>query len=80
MDVVGIMLMWLVGIVFLPIIVYIVWKIYKYIRTLSIKVQRGIAILTIITPLILYIGMTHVTNKGYCIRDGKYFPNIQKKK
>ena len=37
MDVVGIMLMWLVGIVFFPIIVYIVWKIYKYICTLSIK-------------------------------------------
>lgn len=80
MDVVGIMLMWLVGIVFFPIIVYIVWKIYKYIRTLSITMQRGIAILTIITPLILYIGMTHITNKGYCIRDRKYFSEYSKEK
>ena len=80
MDVVGIMLMWLVGIVFFPIIVYIVWKIYKYIRTLSIKMQHGIAILTIITPLILYIGMMHITNKGYCIRDRKYFSEYSKEK
>ena len=42
--------MWLVGIVFFPIIVYIVWRIYKYTCTLPIKVQRGIAILIIVTP------------------------------
>nr|WP_314513408.1 hypothetical protein [uncultured Neisseria sp.] len=80
MDVVGIMLMWLVGIVFFPIIGYIVWKIYKYIRTLSIKMQRGIAILTIITPLILYMGMSQIVDKGYCIRDRKYFSEYSKEK
>ena len=80
MDVVGIMLMWLVGIVFFPIIVYIVWKIYKYICTLSIKMQRSIAILIIVTPLILYMGMSQIVDKGYCIRDRKYFSEYSKEK
>ena len=80
MDVVGIMLMWLVGIVFFPIIVYIVWKIYKYIRTLSIKMQRSIAILIIVPPLILYMGMSQIVDKGYCIRDRKYFSEYSKEK
>ena len=80
MDVVGIMLMWLVGIVFFPIIVYIVWKIYKYTCTLPIKARRGIAILIIVTPLILYMGVSQIVDKGYCIRDRKYFSEYSKEK
>ena len=72
--------MWLVGIVFFPIIVYIVWRIYKYTCTLPIKVQRGIAILIIVTPLILYMGMSQIVDKGYCIRDRKYFSEYSKEK
>ena len=80
MDVVGIMLMWLVGIVFFPIIVYIVWRIYKYTCKLPIKVRRCIAILIIVTPLILYMGMSQIVDKGYCIRDRKYFSEYSKEK
>ena len=80
MDVVGIMLMWLVGIVFFPTIEYIVWRIYKYTCTLPIKVRRCIAILIIVIPLILYMGISQIVDKGYCIRDRKYFSEYSKEK
>lgn len=73
MDAVGIMLMWLIGIVAFPIAVYILWKLFGYMSKRSERMQWIMVVLMFVVPLILYMGVSHIVNKGYCFRDGKYF-------
>ncbi|WP_373776133.1 hypothetical protein [Neisseria dentiae] len=78
MDAVGIMLMWLMGIVAFPIVVYIIWKLSEYMGNRSERVQWIMVVLMFAVPLALYMGTSHIVDKGYCFRDGKYFSEYSK--
>lgn len=78
MDAIGIMLMWLMGIVAFPIVVYIIWKLSEYMGNRSEQVQWIMVVLMFAVPLALYMGTSHIVDKGYCFRDGKYFSEYSK--
>lgn len=80
MEAAGIMLALLIGIVVFPVIAYMVWRLLRYVKKRSKKVQRVICASVLSIVLVLYVGTFHIVDKGYCIRDGKYFSEYSKEK
>ena len=80
MDAVGMMLMWLIGIVVAPVILYLAWLLLCYISKLPRDMPWITIILIFAVLSVLYMGMSHIVDKGYCIRDRKYFSEYSKEK
>lgn len=80
MDAVGIMLMWLIGIIAFPIVAYVLWRFLGYVGKLPGKTQSLIFISILVVSLVLYVGTSHIVDKGYCFRDGKYFSEYSEEK